>query len=172
MKTSEIKILLWDIAKRYPRFAGLLKKQVGNETQGSIWASDLSRMNLDSGYLQDVCYDYASLNKNLPDPIDNIVKEIADEVRRRQYQDQRRMELHLQANRPKAGEIMATVARMGVGQASIDLGVMAKQKKITVEQNETMLNQLLDWEFRGKEQPDFITVSEDGRASLSMANVS
>lgn len=172
MKTSEIKNLFWDIGKRYPRFAGLLQKRVGNDTQGNIWASDLAGMNLDSGYLQDVCDDYASLQKSLPDPIDNIVKEIADEVRRRQYQDQRRMELHLQANRPKAGEIMATVARMGIGQAAIDLGSLCKQKIITVEQNEEMLKRLCDWEFRGEQQPDFITVSEDGRASLSMASVS
>ena len=142
MKRAEIKALLWEIAKRYPRFQGLLQKRVGDETQGSIWVSDLYRMELDSGYLTDVCHDYIELRKDLPNPIDNIVKEIADEVRRLQYQDQRRLELHLQANQPPPGELMKIVGSWGIGKVAIDIGVAAKNKQLT-ENYEQQLGYLL-----------------------------
>lgn len=168
MRTSEIKNLLWDIGKRYPRFAGLLQKRVGNDTQGNIWASDLAGMDLDSGYLTDVCDDYARLHRDLPDPIDNIVKEIRDEVRRRQYQDEHRLKLHMQANQPKPGEVFAAVREFRVGPVACTLGDLAKQKKISAEDNERMLNEIIEWDKGEREQPDYITVNEGGKVSLAL----
>lgn len=171
MRTSDIKNLLWDIGKRYPRFAGLLQKRVGNDTQGNIWANDLASMDLDSGYLTDVCDDYARLHRDLPDPIDNIVKEIRDEVRRRQYQDEERLRLHMQANRPKAGEVMATVKNFRVGNVAIQLAELTREKKITASQNEKFMDALCDWEFHDADQPSFVTVSQDGKVSLDLGTV-
>lgn len=168
MDVKEIKNLLWDIAKRYPRFQGLLKRQVGNETQGTIWANDLAAMNLDGGFLQDVCDDYASMRRDLPDPIDNLVKEIADEVRFKQYQEQRRLELHLQAHRPKAGELMAVVKDFRIGKAAIDMGVAAKSGLITAEQNELWLNQLFGWEKGENDLPPNVTQNENGKVIFSL----
>ena len=163
MKVNEIKNLLWDVAKRYPRLQGLLKKQVGDETQGSIWATDLYHMELDSGYLQDVCEDYASLRKELPNPIDNWVKDIADEVKRKQYQDQRRLELHMQASRPKAGELMGIVKDMRVGRVAIELGVLVRMKRITAEENQSRMDEVMSYDKGEAILPEWLFENEDGR---------
>jgi hypothetical protein len=168
MKVGEIKNLLWDIAKRYPRFQGLLKRQVGNETQGTIWANDLAAMNLDGGFLQDVCDDYASMRRDLPDPIDNLVKEIADEVRFKKYQEQRRLELHLQAHRPKAGELMNTVKDFRIGKAAIDMGVAVRNGSITVEQNDLWLEQLIGWDNGENDLPPNVVVNDKGKVIFSI----
>ena len=168
MKVAEIKALLWDIAKRYPRVQGLLKKQVQDETQGQIWALDLYHMELDSGYLQDVCEEYATLKKDLPHPIDNLVKEIADEVKRRQYQDQRRLDLHMQASRPKAGELMSKVKDDRIGKIAIELGVLCKGKHITKKENDLYMNQLIEFDKGERVLPEFLVESEDRKLMISL----
>lgn len=168
MKVAEIKSLLWDIAKRYPRVQGLLKKQVQDETQGQIWALDLYHMELDSGYLQDVCDEYASMKRDLPHPVDNLVKEIADEVKRRQYQDQRRLDLHMQANRPKAGELMSKVKDDRVGRIAIELGVLCRMKQISKDKNDQYMDELIEYDKGKRVLPEFLIESADRKLMISL----
>lgn len=168
MKVGEIKNLLWDIAKRYPRLQGLLQRKVGSDTQGTIWSMDLHKMNLDRGYLEDVCADYAEMRKDLPEPIDNLVKEIADAVRFKSYQDDRRLQLHMQAHRPKAGELMAIVKDMKIGSAAIDMGVAAKNGQISAEQNQMWVDQLFEWEKGEAELPPYCVETDEGKVSFSV----
>jgi len=157
MKIQTIKDALWGIAKPYPRLQGLLMRQVGNGTQGGIWAKLIEAADLDAHYFSDVCYEYETAKKKLPDPLDDLIVDIIKEVKDRKYLDDQRFEQMEKYHRPKAGQVMSSVTSMGAaGAICLVLGKMVKEKEITQQQSHDMLEEALAFDRKEAERPDWL----------------
>ena len=98
MKLDQIKNELFAIGKTYPTVLGILRKRIENTdtTVGSHWAKILaeSEPKLSDCHLENVCYEMATLEISLPDPIDRLPFDIREEVLRRMRDDQERLLRH------------------------------------------------------------------------------
>ena len=92
MTPQEVKNELYEIGKRYPSLLGLMKKTVGESTVGSVWAGELR--DIDAAHFQDVCHEYASFRRELPDHNERLPYEIRQEVFKRTERDAKALEQH------------------------------------------------------------------------------
>lgn len=105
MKTANVMAELARIADVYPTLRGLMNKKLKSGSYlGQHWAESLTRLN--PSHFADVCDEYASLERELPDPADRLPFEIASEVRERVGRDVdrlRSMEIQLAGREAKKG---------------------------------------------------------------------
>jgi hypothetical protein len=157
MKTQSIKDTLWSLAKPYPRLQGLLMREVGTGTQGGIWSKMIEEANLDFGIFQDVCYEYQTARRKLPNPLDDLIADIIMESRDRKYFESEKLEQHMKHHNPKAGELMGKVTTMGTaGAICITLAKMTKAGTITKEQSIQMLDQAFAFDKGEAERPEWL----------------
>ena len=74
MEVKSIRSELWEIAKAYPTLRGLLEKKLGESgtTVGAHWVKLIHDANLNDVHFQNVCDEYATLEKPLPEPSDQL----------------------------------------------------------------------------------------------------
>ncbi len=94
MDEKQIRDELWEIAKAYPTLAGLLSKSLGDSGTkvGSHWVKLIQAADLNAVHYQNLCDEYASLEKPLPEPSDQLVFEIVRECKDRRAKDIERYE--------------------------------------------------------------------------------
>ena len=93
MDMKTIKDELWLIAKAYPTLAGLMMKKLPNgQAVGSQWAKIMHSSNLDAVHFENVCYEYANMERPLPSPVDQLAFDIIAEVKDRKWRDGQRAE--------------------------------------------------------------------------------
>lgn len=93
MDMKTIKDELWLIAKAYPTLAGLMMKKLPNgQAVGSQWAKIMHSSNLDAVHFENVCYEYANMERPLPSPVDQLAFDIIAEVKDRKWRDDQRAE--------------------------------------------------------------------------------
>jgi hypothetical protein len=156
MDNKLIKDRLWSIAKPYPRLQGLLMRKVGEGTQGGIWCKLIRDANLDIPCFEDACYEYESLRKPLPDPLDNLIHDLIADSRDLKAEQHRKWEQHSKYHAPKAGEVYDYVFKDGIGSIAVTLGQMVRRKELTAEQNKKMLDQMFDWEKGKIDKPEWL----------------
>jgi hypothetical protein len=93
MDMKTIKDELWQIAKAYPTVNGLMCKTLPNgSTVGNQWAKVMHSSNLDAVHFENVCYEYANMERPLPQPADQLAFDIISEVKDRKWRDDQRLE--------------------------------------------------------------------------------
>lgn len=110
MNIEDVKLELWEIAMAYPTLRGLLQKEIevmvkkGDPkpakpmTVGHHWAMLLK--DLDQEIFEDVCHKYATLARPLPEPQDQLVFAIMQEVRHVMSKRESDMEQFLKYHKP------------------------------------------------------------------------
>jgi hypothetical protein len=157
MNKRSIKDTLWSLAKPYPRLQGLLMREVGNGTQGGIWTSMIEEANLDFGIFQDICYEYQTARRKLPNPLDDLIADIIIESRNRKYEEDRKLMQHMSYHNPKGGELMSKVSTMGsAGAICLTLGKMTKAGTITSDQSKEMLEQAFAFDKGECDRPEWL----------------
>ncbi len=123
---------------------GLLKKELKNgRTLGEHWAETLK--DLDSYYLEEVCGEYADLKRPLPDPTDQLVFEIREEVTQRTRRDMDRYIQHQKYHEKPSGVLSSDEDSFRPIRESWWLGVQVKKGRITREQCAARTQELADW---------------------------
>jgi len=82
MKRETVAAELAEIADHYPTLRGLMNKRLkSGDYLGNLWADTLA--DLDPEHFSNVCHEYATLERQLPTPADQLPFEIKAEVKRR-----------------------------------------------------------------------------------------
>lgn len=146
MKTKFIRDELQMIADRYPTLQGILKKTLGDghKQVGKVWIETIQARNLDADHFSNVCYAYAMAEKRLPEPIDQLVFEIIQEVRDLMDKDQRKLEQYEKYHRSTS--VMQWVKDDRTGSIAVWLGEQVKRGHITKEENDRRMDELLAWD--------------------------
>jgi hypothetical protein len=132
-------------------------REVNGGAQGSIWVKMIQDANLDAGHFSDVCYEYATASKKLPDPLDDIIADIIKECRERKHKELAKFEQHQKYHQPKAGELMAKVTSMGLaGKICVPLAKSVKAGVITSEENLKRLDEVFAYEKGEIEKPEWL----------------
>jgi len=159
VKDSEIRAELWEIAKSYPTLQGVLQKELQSQskyssgersTVGRHWVTLLK--DLEPSHFQDVCYEYATLAKPLPNPIDQLVFEIRQECLDRKAAEQAKLEQYEKYHRNN--KVMQWVRSDSTGAIAVELGEMVRRGHLTKEENDKRMDELLAWDKQhaGEEQ--------------------
>ena len=92
MKIQQVKRELYEIAKAYPTLLGLLERPINRKTNssgklfdgttfGEHWAGLLK--DLEPTHFENVCFEFATLKRPLPNPIDQLAFVIREQVKKR-----------------------------------------------------------------------------------------
>ena len=174
MKISEVKNELYAIGKTFPTVMGLLTKPLpnGGQTVGAHWAAMLA--DLDGDHLENVCHEYATMERRLPDDLSQLALEIHDEVCQRVSRDHERLESLEKQAQGRRTNAMALVKEDRTGKISIMLAEQVKAGVITKEENEganmirhsnghneytdpnCRMAQLMDWHHGKCEPPEWL----------------
>ena len=93
MDMQTIKDELWQIAKAYPTVKGLMCKKLPNgSTVGAQWAKVMHSSNLDAEHFENVCYEYANMERPIPQPADQLAFDIIAEVKDRKWKDDAKLQ--------------------------------------------------------------------------------
>ena len=93
MNVTDVKRELLTIGNVYPSLLGLMKKKLPSGGKvGHLWATLLT--DLDAAHLQDVCHEYATLRRELPEQNERLPFAIREEVRRRMDRDAEALRVH------------------------------------------------------------------------------
>lgn len=167
MDKNSIKDRLWSIAKPYPRLQGLLMREVGNGTQGGIWMKAIIEADLDAACFEDACYEYESMKKKLPDPLDNLIHDLIADSKDRKAEQHRKFEQLQKYHQPKAGEVFGFVKGTKTGRIAVAIGAATKTKKITRDQNKRMIDELFEFEKGNIAKPEWFDAYENAANNRS-----
>lgn len=132
-------------------------REVNGGSQGSIWVTMIANADLDAGIFSDVCYEYETARRKLPDPLDDLIADIIIECRDRKYLEASKLEQHMKYHAPKAGEVMKAVTGMGAaGAVAIPLAKMVASGTITRDENERRLTEVLAYDKGEVPKPEWL----------------
>ena len=103
MQAKQIKSQLYEIGKSYPTLLGLMSKQVGDDTVGNNWAKIIMSKHLDAAHFENVCYEYAMMERPLPKLQEQLIGEIISETKNRMAADEARLEQHMKYHQTNLG---------------------------------------------------------------------
>jgi hypothetical protein len=115
---------------------------------------------LDTGCFEDACYEYESMKKKLPDPLDDLIQDLIQDSKDRKANLHSKLEQHEKYHRPKAGHVFGYVNSIKSGQIAIVIADAAKKKQITREENFKMIDELFDYEKGKIEKPEWFDAYE------------
>ena len=167
MDKKLIKERLWAIAKPYPRLQGLLMREVGDGTQGGVWMKAILDSDLDTACFEDACYEYESLKRKLPDPLDDLIQDLIQDSKDRRAILHSKLEQHEKYHRPKAGHVFGYVKNIRAGSIAIAIGDAVKRKQISREDNQKMIDELFDYENGKIEKPEWFDSYESAAKNRS-----
>jgi len=155
MKLETVKDELYQIAKAYPLLLGLMKKKFTGKvedgepatcTVGEHWAKLM--VNLDSIHFENVCDEYATMDRRLPDPTDQLPYEIIREVKERTALEVERLEQHQKYHQkvPPWRESVSRSLWCRVVKFLLDVKCTPEQTKV-----------LAAWSIGDGEPPDWLT---------------
>ena len=132
-------------------------REVNGGSQGGIWVKMIKDADVDAGHFNDVCYEYASAARKLPEPLDDIIADIIRECKDRRYEELRKGEQLEKYHRPQAGELMQKVSGMGLaGKVAVPLAKLCKEKVITREENDRRMDEIFAYEKGQVERPQWL----------------
>ncbi len=154
MEIKTVKNELWEIAKAYPTLRGLLQKELTQgKTVGEHWATLLQP--LDAVHFENVCFEFATMERPLPEPIDQLVFVIKQEVTDRAWKDRCRLEQYEKYHNQTRGAFQS-VRNDKAGKIAVALGVACKEGRISKGENDKRVDELCEWEFRNGPKPDWV----------------
>lgn len=163
MTIEEAREQLQVVFRAYPSFEQNLRGLANPKETTTLWAKMLTKG--DATFIRTVVTDIASGDFDPVDKFDkwdqlprNIVRE-ADRRRERVWQ-KHRTEQYSKAAKSSSGAV-AVVGSDKVGKIAVYLGHQVKSREISRSQNNVMLEELLEWEFRGGEKPDWVDDYQD-----------
>ena len=153
MDEKEIRKELWEIALRFPTLAGLLEKEMGkNKTKvGTIWVQTIKDHNLDRDHFSNVCYAYAMAEKKLPEPQDQLIYAIVEEVKSLMAKDKLKWEQHVEVH-----------SRKKYQQTKEDLWYRAMHWIYANNPSDEQVEELLSWTNRGGAKPKWVEEDTSG----------
>ena len=131
-------------------------REVGNQTQGDVWATLIDDAKLDAQHFDDACYEYETARKQLPEPLDNLIHDLISTAKDARHGELEKLEQYEKYHRPKPGDVYKAVTSTVAGKAGVELGVWLKEKKITSEQNIERLEQAFAYERGDVPKPDWL----------------
>lgn len=151
MDEKEIRAELWDIALRYPTLAGLLEKEMGRSKKkvGAIWVETIKARNLDKTHFSNVCHAYALAEKKLPEPQDQLIYAIIEEVRNLMARDQEKFEQFAEVH-----------SRKKYKYRSDDIWYRAMHWIIANGPKEEQVEDLIQWTNHNGERPEWLAEGE------------
>lgn len=148
MDEKKIRDELWSIAKAYPTLSGLMQKELGGGVKvGSHWVQLIKQADLNEMHFCNICDEYASLERELPEPSDQLVFEIVRQAKDRRARDVEKYEQYVKHHNQKK-----------YAQASDDNWykwmhwIISRDKPLSDEQVE----ELCQWTNHNGEKPEWI----------------
>lgn len=154
MDLKTIKNELWSIARSYPTLAGLMMKQLpnGGGTVGGSWAAVMHSSNLDGDHFENVCFEYANFEKELPKPADQLAFEIISEVKHRKWKDDSKL-LQMQKYHLTKKKAPWRDREKSTGRFFIAMGLAMDQK---TDLTDTQLDDLTKWANHNGAEPEWL----------------
>ena len=154
MDLKTIKNELWSIARSYPTLAGLMMKQLpnGGGTVGGSWAAVMHSSNLDGDHFENVCFEYANFEKELPQPADQLAFEIISEVKHRKWKDDSKL-LQMQKYHATAKKAPWRDREKSTDRFFIAMGLAMDQK---TDLTDTQLDDLTKWANHNGAEPEWL----------------
>lgn len=161
---------LYQIAKFYPTLAGLLVKGCkdgSNEKFGTVWARKLVEANLAADHFCNVCDEYASGDRDMPEPSDRLCRDIIVEVRDRMYSETRRLEQFNKYHTQESSKgVMQHVRLDGVyGYWGIELGRMLALGHLTKEEHDKRFAEVRAYDRNEGPLPEWVNNAETLRGN-------
>lgn len=162
MRKDDAKKALYEIGKRYPLLLGLMAKKVDDSTVGNYWAGMLE--SCEKSYVEEVCEDYCDGFIRIPDQMDQLIYDIrAEAISRRQ----RELDKFVQHQRYHVKPINTWeyVRQDKIGNIAIRLGVAVREKRLSKEDNNLMMDELFAWERGEISEPEWVERYRHGQGS-------
>ena len=131
-------------------------REVGNQTQGDVWATLIDDAKLEPQHFDDACYEYETARKQLPEPLDNLIHDLISTAKDARHSELQKLEQYEKYHRPKPGDVHKAVTSTVAGKAGVELGIWVREKKITGEQSRARTDEALAYERGDVPKPDWL----------------
>ena len=159
MEVNKVLNELGEIAELSPKLRGWLNSKTKSGTRvGLRWAALMQ--DLDEIHFENVCFEYSHAEKRLPDSPEDLMLAIIEEAKDRAYKEREKLEQYEKYHQPRPGEVWHKATQGKAGRIAVELGARVKAGTLSRNDNDVMLAEVLEWEFRSGPKPEWMEAEQ------------